>query len=1092
MASRNAQGPPSGHSSTQQSSAGGHQRKKTDDTAAPSRRAQLKQQLRGLPFEAAEALLAGGADSGQQALAPLPGDLRAAAERSLGQSLDHVAVDDSPEAQAAAQSAGATALTAGSRILLGPDFPGVDTAEGRKILAHELGHVAQQGGRQDDGGGAPEGRSLVGAAAEAEADSIGGAILDGRQAGEVRQRVGSGEAAAWASSEHEAMGTMAAALGSKPTGGGLGPEKGVLGANNDLTFGQGSKLSGDWVESRFDLEQVDNDLQSSPESLGEKVTGFLGKKITEVTVGSQNVNHFFPLAAEEWRTQHEAALSAARLVPALKAEGRSEAAADFERSAIHAEAFASHFLQDSFAAGHQYPRANDAMSGHVWREGVAQAKPFHDAFNELPEGLPLRSSAGQMRMHGDNTGSIVDITRVASVNAQSVAQVLAALQGPEAEAVAPKTEGVAAQIPTPDVAAILQDKDAAPLWIDMTSAVHADMATQGEQDHTLLTQAGTPYERNATVAQIRSITRFGNEGLGPAIDAFQNDGSVATALAVQSAALDLLQSSDESEIQIREALGSNLLVSLADNANEYIQEVRDQQATTKGDILGLVWDVKDKFEVYGFFTDCEKAAAKLADQPPPQTAPPTGSPTHSGTVTAEALNIRGGPSTGHAKLGLLKQGDAVKILGSEGDWLKIRHGESEAWVHGGFVDVGATTAQNKASTEAAGVPPQGTSRGVTRAEFIKRVRPASTVLMSNPDDVMDWAHSQGIVGASGAEARANAPVTRSEAAQIICNIEGWSAEPEPERVAWFGDVLREDWFFVAAHQARLHGVFVGTRQNTFCGATPLSATEAKTVIERYGSGSPGTLTRDQQSAHLDEGVTPPDEAIDTRGLLDGGELSADQIARVRDLAATLPQPARKEVYRRLATMTGYHNQRNNASKYAPDGDYMCNVTSLAMVFEGLGVANPDGSRQYEDYLDEMHQEQGLAGSRYSESGHNAMASAMGIKGERKSFEESRTAGATKKWFQETVLPRLEDGAQATMSILAYGEGHIVRLQWVEADGVVVDDPFGKVKVDAKQKFQGYHLNSDSAESGEETLGADNKWPWEFLCREIRYVHFFTR
>lgn len=46
-----------------------------------------------------------------------------------------------------------------------------------------------------------------------------------------------------------------------------------------------------------------------------------------------------------------------------------------------------------------------------------------------------------------------------------------------------------------------------------------------------------------------------------------------------------------------------------------------------------------------------------------------------GEVTAKALNVREGPGTSHGKVGLLKQGDAVKVLGEESGWLKIEFAE---------------------------------------------------------------------------------------------------------------------------------------------------------------------------------------------------------------------------------------------------------------------------------------------------------------------------------------------------------------------------------------------------------------------------------
>ncbi len=55
------------------------------------------------------------------------------------------------------------------------------------------------------------------------------------------------------------------------------------------------------------------------------------------------------------------------------------------------------------------------------------------------------------------------------------------------------------------------------------------------------------------------------------------------------------------------------------------------------------------------------------------------------TVTASALNVRAAAGSSGAKVGLLKQGNTVDVLGREGQWLKIRHEGKAAYVHGDYV-----------------------------------------------------------------------------------------------------------------------------------------------------------------------------------------------------------------------------------------------------------------------------------------------------------------------------------------------------------------------------------------------------------------------
>jgi hypothetical protein len=91
---------------------------------------------------------------------PRIGDLQAPeeaqaerAERTPGVNLPGVRVHRTPAAQAAALALGARAFTLDRDIYLGPRAPEPESIEGRRMMAHEMAHVAQGGGvlrRQHD------------------------------------------------------------------------------------------------------------------------------------------------------------------------------------------------------------------------------------------------------------------------------------------------------------------------------------------------------------------------------------------------------------------------------------------------------------------------------------------------------------------------------------------------------------------------------------------------------------------------------------------------------------------------------------------------------------------------------------------------------------------------------------------------------------------------------------------------------------------------------------------------------------------------------------------------------------------------------
>jgi outer membrane protein OmpA-like peptidoglycan-associated protein len=72
---------------------------------------------------------------------PLESGVRNEFEPLVGRDLSHVRIRDDAVAAASAEVANARAYSAGNEIVFGPGRYAPDTAEGRVLLAHELGHV---------------------------------------------------------------------------------------------------------------------------------------------------------------------------------------------------------------------------------------------------------------------------------------------------------------------------------------------------------------------------------------------------------------------------------------------------------------------------------------------------------------------------------------------------------------------------------------------------------------------------------------------------------------------------------------------------------------------------------------------------------------------------------------------------------------------------------------------------------------------------------------------------------------------------------------------------------------------------------------
>jgi hypothetical protein len=76
---------------------------------------------------------------------PLEPTTRAMMEKRLGHSFGQVRLRTDDQATASARAVSALAYTVGSDVVFGRTQYAPETAAGRRLLAHELAHVVQQG-----------------------------------------------------------------------------------------------------------------------------------------------------------------------------------------------------------------------------------------------------------------------------------------------------------------------------------------------------------------------------------------------------------------------------------------------------------------------------------------------------------------------------------------------------------------------------------------------------------------------------------------------------------------------------------------------------------------------------------------------------------------------------------------------------------------------------------------------------------------------------------------------------------------------------------------------------------------------------------
>lgn len=238
-------------------------------------------------------------------------------------------------------------------------------------------------------------------------------------------------------------------------------------------------------------------------------------------------------------------------------------------------------------------------------------------------------------------------------------------------------------------------------------------------------------------------------------------------------------------------------------------------------------------------------------------------------------------------------------------------------------------------------------------------------------------------------------------------------------------------------------------------------------------------------------------------LMKKNELVPKEIAIARRLIEEEKDVKKKgDFYQKLSAKVKYANQRDNDSmgyykkRYCKIGDIMCNVTSMAMGFEFLGISNPDKSKQFEDSLEKIRSTNKYA-SRETFAGQGSIAKHLGVN----YIQLASSYGQRdKSWYIKNVLPLVRSGKSVILGVI-YGRsfGHIVRLQDVNEKGLIVDDPFGKINLKTKSFYGLYNnfttSNSRDKNSKKYSQGDNNLWSWDDIKKGtviISWVRYMSK
>jgi hypothetical protein len=244
----------------------------------------------------------------------------------------------------------------------------------------------------------------------------------------------------------------------------------------------------------------------------------------------------------------------------------------------------------------------------------------------------------------------------------------------------------------------------------------------------------------------------------------------------------------------------------------------------------------------------------------------------------------------------------------------------------------------------------------------------------------------------------------------------------------------------------------------------------------------GLVREDKQAAAHESDVDELDE------LMKKPYLEVDEIAKARGWIKDRPSNRQADYYTRLQGKVKYKSQRDN-SQSGELADRMCNLTSVAMALEYLGVKNPEPAMQFEDYLEKVREEKGYP-ARTDGKAWEKLADGLGV-----SMSSISLMTTDPEVLKAKLKPEIEKGRGVVISIFSSesGKGHIVRLQSVSEDGLVVDDPFGKLNNFKQRESGGFgYSGTANTRSTDSRKGEDNLWAWKSIGETIiKYADAFS-
>lgn len=230
-----------------------------------------------------------------------------------------------------------------------------------------------------------------------------------------------------------------------------------------------------------------------------------------------------------------------------------------------------------------------------------------------------------------------------------------------------------------------------------------------------------------------------------------------------------------------------------------------------------------------------------------------------------------------------------------------------------------------------------------------------------------------------------------------------------------------------------------------------------------------------------------------RYFLDDKPLNYKEIAEARALIKLVEdQEKKKQFYLELQKKVPYYSQIDNVS----NKHRSCNVTSLAMNLNFMGKGE-DGMRLPDKLLSISN-----AGEITNAKTWRKLAAEYDIESNAKDDYielykgNDKSETELKEYLTKLILPILERGSSISLSLFEGCKGHVVRIQEVNATGLVIDDPYGYCPIECilmrEECEDNSYTKKGKRNDAPDYYGNDVSYTWEVLTQiQLKYMIVFN-